>query len=118
MDFFAGMNKGGHIRLTVISVSCGKAHSMALTDCGLYTWGSSKHGQLGLGPKVIMAKHPTLVSKLANTTLVGIACGQYHSVAWNDKGLAWTWGWGVHGQLGHDSIEDEFWPCRLILKGM
>ena len=119
VDFFAGMNnKGGHVRLTVISVSCGKAHSMALTDCGLYTWGSSKHGQLGLGPKVIMAKHPTLVSKLANTTLVGIACGQYHSVAWDDKGLAWTWGWGVYGQLGHDSIEDEYWPCRLILKGM
>ena len=118
VDFFAGMNKGGHVRLTVISVSCGKAHSMALTDCGLYTWGSSKHGQLGHGQKVIMAKHPTLVSQLANFTIVGIACGQYHSVAWDDKGLAWTWGWGVHGQLGHDSIEDEFWPCRLILKGI
>ena len=63
-----------------------------------------------------MTKHPTLVSALAKQTLVGIACGQYHSAAWNDKGQAWTWGWGVHGQLGHDSIEDEFWPCRLIIK--
>jgi alpha-tubulin suppressor-like RCC1 family protein len=35
--------------VVVLSVACGKTHSMALTDCGLYSWGSSKYGQLGLG---------------------------------------------------------------------
>ncbi len=35
--------------ISVLSVACGKTHSMVLTDCGLYTWGSSKYGQLGLG---------------------------------------------------------------------
>ena len=85
VEFFANMNKG-LLRVTVISVACGKAHSMALTDCGLYSWGSSKHGQLGLGRKVLMTKHPTLVSRLAKIALVGIACGQYHSAAWSDKG--------------------------------
>jgi alpha-tubulin suppressor-like RCC1 family protein len=37
------------VAISVLSVACGKTHSMALTDCGLYTWGSSKYGQLGLG---------------------------------------------------------------------
>ena len=63
VDFFAGMNKG-HVRLTVISVGCGKAHSMALTNCGLYTWGSSKHGQLGLGPKVMNSLNTIFLLRL------------------------------------------------------
>ena len=37
------------VAINILSVACGKTHSLALTDCGLYTWGSSKYGQLGLG---------------------------------------------------------------------
>ena len=114
IEFFSGLCKGRQ-RISVISVSCGRTHSMALTDCGLYTWGSSKHGQLGLGLQVKMAKKPTLVTLLANEVIVGISAGNYHSAAWDEQGRAWTWGWGVHGQLGHNSIEDEYQPVRLIL---
>ena len=115
IEFFSGLCKG-HQRISVISVACGRTHSMALTDCGLYLWGSSKHGQLGLGSNVMMAKKPTLVAALAKEVIVGISAGNYHSAAWDENGHAWTWGWGVHGQLGHDSIEDEYLPTRLILK--
>ena len=52
---------------------------------------------------------------MCNEVIVGISAGNYHSAAWDEQGRAWTWGWGVHGQLGHDSIEDEFQPVRLIL---
>ena len=47
--------------------------------------------------------------------LTGIAAGNYHCAAWDDQGKSWTWGWGVHGQLGHSTILDEFWPTRLLL---
>lgn len=110
VELFHGLYKQ---RLNVICVAAGRAHSMALTDCGLYAWGSSKHGQLGLGNKVLMAKRPTLVKVLAKINIVGIAAGNYHSAAWDDQGKAWTWGWGVHGQLGHGNIMDEFLPSRL-----
>ena len=99
-----------------MSVACGRSHSMALTDCGLYVWGSSKHGQLGLGSKVMMAKRPTLVPTLAKEYLVGLAAGNYHSAAWDEQGRSWTWGWGVHGQLGHGSIDDELVPQRLLIQ--
>ncbi len=99
--------------IKVLSVAAGRAHSMALTDCGLYVWGSSKHGQLGLGPSIFMAKRPTMVKALAKSKLVGISAGNYHSAAWDETGKAWTWGWGVHGQLGQGTILDEFRPCRL-----
>jgi alpha-tubulin suppressor-like RCC1 family protein len=120
VDFFnslsAASTSKGHTRLTVISVACGRSHSMALTDCGVYVWGSSKNGQLGLGPKILMAKKPTLVSALAKSAIVGLSAGHYHSACLDEKGHAWTWGWGVHGQLGQNSIEDEYWPQRLLIK--
>ena len=47
----------------VISVACGKSHSLALTDNGLYTWGSSKHGQLGLGRHNVAEQRPVLVGR-------------------------------------------------------
>ena len=45
------------VAITVLSVACGKTHSMALTDCGLYAWGSSKYGQLGLGRDKLVNVH-------------------------------------------------------------
>ena len=115
VELFHGLCSKGQPKISLICVAAGRAHSMALTDCGLYVWGSSKHGQLGLGPKVLMAKRPTLIKSLAKVSIVGIAAGNYHSAAWDEEGKGWTWGWGVHGQLGHETILDEFWPSRLLL---
>ncbi len=112
VDFFYQIGA----KVKVLAIACGRAHSLALTDCGLYAWGNSKHGQLGLGRQVLMAKKATLIEELADEVIVSVKAGQYHSVAMNEKGRVWTWGWGVHGQLGHDSIENEFRPKRLLVK--
>ena len=42
--------------ISVLAVAAGKTHSMALTDCGLYVWGSSKYGQLGLGKEKLVRR--------------------------------------------------------------
>ena len=39
-----------------------------------------------------------------------IAAGGYHSVAIDHLNRAWTWGWGVHGQLGDGGIENKYVP--------
>ena len=100
--------------ITVFSVSCGKTHSMALTDKGVYAWGSSKYGQLGLGHQRQMTKRPEMIKRLSQCVVTSIACGHYHSVALDLKGRLWTWGWGVHGQLGLQDIEDEHIPRRVL----
>jgi alpha-tubulin suppressor-like RCC1 family protein len=34
----------------VVMISCGRSHSMALTECGhVYSWGNNEFGQLGMG---------------------------------------------------------------------
>ena len=100
--------------ITVFSLACGKTHSLALTDRGVYAWGSSKYGQLGLGTHREKTKRPEMITKLSRCVVTSIACGHYHSIALDIKGWLWTWGWGVHGQLGLADIEDEHVPRRVL----
>jgi len=94
----------------VMMVSCGGAHTAAVVDSGagggLWSWGSSDHGQLGHGDtekKLV----PTLVS-VQNVAVV--SCGQAHTACVADGGSLYTWGWGEQGQLGHNDKLDRNSP--------
>ncbi|XP_021913956.1 uncharacterized protein LOC110827029 isoform X3 [Zootermopsis nevadensis] len=106
------------LKLEVISVSCGRQHTLSLTNNGIYAWGSSQFGQLGIG-KTGQCPYPQLVEHLSREHIIAVSAGQYHSIALADDGRVFTWGWGVHGQLGHCSVEDCHMPTlveRLIGK--
>ena len=60
----------------------------------------------------------------------GVRCmkaGHYHSALIDSKGRVYTWGWGIHGQLGHGGLyrsEDVLIPklvetirCGCFLNG-
>ncbi|KAK6640099.1 hypothetical protein RUM43_008376 [Polyplax serrata] len=100
-------------RIEVSLVSCGKNHTAALTNNGVYTWGCSKYGQLGLG-EVQKSPYPRLVSGLCNVTVVTLSCGQFHTLALTSQGSVFSWGWGVHGQLGLGTVEDQREPNYLM----
>ena len=42
-----------------------------------------------------------------------MVCGHYHSMALSADHRVWSWGWGVHGQLGVGSIEDVLLPTHV-----
>ncbi|XP_046477721.1 uncharacterized protein ca [Neodiprion pinetum] len=88
------------MKVEVLSVSCGRCHSLAVTNNGIYAWGASQFGQLGLEKK-LQCPNPELIVTLAHEIIVDAVAGQYHSVALTKDGRVFTWGWGVHGQLGH-----------------
>eukprot|EP00058_Branchiostoma_floridae_P008976 XP_002594464.1 hypothetical protein BRAFLDRAFT_72132 [Branchiostoma floridae] len=92
-------------RVQVMAVACGQEHTLALCDNGVYAWGSSTYGQLGLGDWDRQT-HPTLVTQLKDVFCVAVATGQYHSAALDGEGRVWMWGWGVHGQLGQGNAEN------------
>lgn len=88
------------MEVEVLSVSCGRCHTLAVTNNGIYAWGASQYGQLGLG-RLLQTPNPELIVSLADEVIVDAVTGQYHSVALTMDGRVFTWGWGVHGQLGH-----------------
>ena len=65
-----------------------------------------------------MSSQPSLVTELCDVTLVSVSAGSYHSAAVDSNGSLWTWGWGVHGQLGLGNIEDEYLPRRVLDRDM
>lgn len=54
--------------------------------------------------------YPRLLNSLSNETIVALSCGQFHSLALSSQGAVFSWGWGVHGQLGVGSIDDQRYP--------
>lgn len=39
-----------------------------------------------------------------------IVLGQYHNLALTHSGEVYSWGWGIHGQLGHGCCDNEYYP--------
>eukprot|EP00106_Octopus_bimaculoides_P003264 XP_014770706.1 PREDICTED: uncharacterized protein LOC106869467 [Octopus bimaculoides] len=101
------------LKICVTSVTCGGEHILALSSQGVYSWGSSKYGQVGVGAYHHYYTRPMLVESLSSECCVSLVCGQYHSVALTNDGKVFTWGWGVHGQLGHGDAENQSVP-KLI----
>lgn len=58
---------------------------------------------------------PRLVERLRGEGIVDLAAGYNHVAAVSDAGDVWTWGIGLHGQLGHGDLENQAVP-KLIAR--
>ncbi|HPO00603.1 MAG TPA: hypothetical protein PK879_07820, partial [Opitutaceae bacterium] len=89
---------------TVVSVSVGMNHSLALCSDGtVVAWGGNEYGQLGNGSTEYTTR-PVAVDMsgvLAGKTVVSVSAGQYHSVALCSDGTLAAWGWNNSGELGN-----------------
>lgn len=97
----------------VEAVSCGGQHTLAITQQGVYGWGSSLYGQVGVGTRHVYHR-PMLIETLMSESCVAVSCGQYHSLTLTADNQVYSWGWGVHGQLGHGDPEDRLTPDRIV----
>ena len=79
----------------------------------MYVWGSNSHGQLGLGRYIREIPYPKIIDSFSGIHVVDVVAGQYHSMALTSTGKVYTWGWGIHGQLGHGTCDNEYYP-RLL----
>ena len=99
VDFFKDIN------LDVLSVHCGRSHTLFLTNNGLYAMGLNQLGQLGIDRNLNVALQPMLIKALDNKTITQICAGQHHNAV-VAEGLLYTWGWNIYGQLGHGDIRN------------
>ncbi|XP_053602363.1 uncharacterized protein ca [Plodia interpunctella] len=107
----------------VIDVACGRHHTLVLTENGIYAAGDNSFGQLGVGSMwrgavgELARAHGGLarVAQRWAAPVVAVAAGHYHSAAIDLGGRLYTWGWGIHGQLGHGNI-DDVWKPKLVAK--
>lgn len=89
-----------------VSAAAGNAHSLAIDrDGGLWAWGDNWMGQLGIGSSENRRTVPERV--MENTRFASVAAGCYHSMAIDEDGGLWVWGWNSHSQIG-DGAEGEY----------
>eukprot|EP00668_Euglena_longa_P032098 GGOE01041385.1.p1 GENE.GGOE01041385.1~~GGOE01041385.1.p1 ORF type:complete len:562 (-),score=144.02 GGOE01041385.1:105-1790(-) len=113
--------------VVVEQAECGGYHSIVLSSAGdVYTWGRNTFGQLGAG-NLTQYNRPILVETLRGKGVTQVRAGRSFSLALDEKGLVYSWGLGVHGQLGHGNAVNYGTPkiiatlsglsCALLVCG-
>ncbi|KAM5565061.1 protein RCC2 [Rosa sericea] len=113
----------------VKTATCGGDFTVWLSSvegASILTAGLPQYGQLGHGTdneyntkdsSVRLAyeaqPRPKAIASLAGETIVKVACGTNHTVAVDEKGYVYTWGFGGYGRLGHREQKDEWAPRRV-----
>lgn len=87
----------------VIAASKRYAHTLALTNDGLYAWGLNYRGQLGDGTVIDRSTPTKVVFPPEVTSVTAVAAGYIHSLAITNDGL-YAWGQSWTGQLGNGSF--------------
>ena len=86
-------------------ISAGANHAMAISQDGiLWTWGYNYRGQLGDGTTTNRPS-PTQIGKPTKARVTQISAGAYHSLAADQSGTAWAWGWNINSQLGTNNSD-------------
>lgn len=105
---------------TVVTISAGGAHNLALCSDGtVAAWGKNGSGQLG-NNSTTDSTVPVAVGQngvLAGKTVIAIAAGGSHSLALCSDGTLAAWGWNYYGQLGNNSTAASSIPVAVMQSG-
>lgn len=98
-----GLKSSSKNSFMIVSMAAGHRHSLALTATGrVLSWGRGLFGRLGHGNQEDK-DIPTVIHSLHNIS--HIACGDFHSLVMDNKGIMYTFGDG--GQGGYSVYEAE-----------
>ena len=100
---------------TVVAVSVGAEHSLALCSDGTVVgWGRNNYGQLGnntlTASPTPVAVDTTATSALFGRTVVAVSAGNAHTLALCSDGTVAAWGENDNGRLGNGSTGDSRIP--------
>ena len=86
----------------VLSVAAGYQHCLAVCESGrVFSWGWNYHGQCGHGLFNHDQLQPRLIEALSGIWVRSGSAGDNHSVVVSEAGALYSFGGGIHGQLGH-----------------
>ena len=94
-------------------VSAGTNHTLAIDEDGnLYAWGQNNYGQLGKGDTKIRII-PNQVEVSGGIHFKEVSAGKYHSMAIDEDGNLWTWGYNADGRLGNGLTGTKKSPIQI-----
>ncbi|TYZ58256.1 hypothetical protein PybrP1_007933 [[Pythium] brassicae (nom. inval.)] len=115
-SYFERVTGGAMKKRLCAFVSCGGAHTLALTECkSLLAFGWNTNGQLGLGDR----RNRTLPTKIqyfdaGDLVLTSVAAGKLHSMALTQDARVFAWGSDELGQCGVGSFPQLYTVPHLV----
>lgn len=100
------INTGAISGKTINHIAAGEVHTLATDNSGtVYSWGNNWNGQLGNGVSQTTESTPIVANAgaIANVDIIQIAAGNSHSVAMDDAGKVYAWGYNGNGAVGNNS---------------
>jgi alpha-tubulin suppressor-like RCC1 family protein len=102
-------------------IATGHFHTVVVSAQGkVYMWGKSfsanksqKSNERQRSIAEMFSEVPTPILALKGKRIKQICCGDEFNVVLTERGHVYTWGSGRCGQLGHNSLNDE-WAPRLV----
>jgi alpha-tubulin suppressor-like RCC1 family protein len=99
----------------VKQLAAGEHHCVGLGDDGkIFSWGSNRHGALGLGDKVAMSCRLPRQVKGLRAPCCKVSCGSHHTAVLTEAGGVYTWGWS--GQAATASPSSHFPQAMRSMK--
>lgn len=103
---------------TIREVACGRAHTVARSPNGVWSWGHGGGGRLGHGDQRDQYK-PKCIEALKSMVVTQVCAATWHSACvvnippLKGYGEVYTWGSGYHGQLGQKNVQVSLVPGRV-----
>jgi alpha-tubulin suppressor-like RCC1 family protein len=102
----------------IVAIAAGVTHSLAVDSTGAaWAWGDNSSGQFGNGSTSTTAQvTPVKVTQPVTTpptTFVAIAAGTLHSLALDQAGNVWAWGYNYYGELGDTTQTQRLTPVKV-----
>lgn len=98
-------------------IAAGGSHSLALDVNGhVWAWGYNGYGQLGNNSTTDSNLPVQVLSQDGKTPLsniIAIAAGGAFSVAVDNTGAVWAWGYNGFGQLGDETLVNKSLPVKV-----
>lgn len=102
----------------VVKISAGQDHVIALTKTGkVYAWGYNNVGQLGNGTSTRALYATEVLNEEGSaqvSNIIDISAGYRRSYMIDNKGVAYSFGYGYHGALGHQSNSNSTLPTKIL----
>ncbi|MCK7488541.1 MAG: InlB B-repeat-containing protein [Bacillus subtilis] len=101
----------------IVSVDGGIRHGIALTTSHqVYTWASNNYGQVGNGTTTDQST-PLNITRFFGLVgaehIVQVSAGDGHNIALSSTGRVFTWGYGIHGELGYGGTANRLTPTDI-----
>jgi alpha-tubulin suppressor-like RCC1 family protein len=102
---------------SITAISAGSAYCLALAQDGsVWAWGSNSNGQIGDNSNTtrrtpVQVKNSDDTDYLTN--IAAVSAGNSHSLALDQNGSVWAWGYNKYGQLGDNTTTSSKLPVQV-----